>query len=131
MLNKVYCSECGNPVAHQQVKPKFCSTCGVSFGGEVAQKVIVKKKLIQKAVSRSNDGEGEEMDDYEPGNLPDMDALAVDILPDLPKKESLSSVMGTSPDMSANMSFRGAGEVLSSEEVMNMIKAESSTLRQK
>jgi len=131
MSNKVYCSECGNPTPHQQAKPKFCSSCGTSFGGVAAPKVIVKNRPFQKTVNHSNDGEGEETDDYEPGNLPNMDALAVDILPDSPNKESLASVMGTSPDMPANTSLREAGDTLSSEEIMNMIKAESSTLRQK
>lgn len=53
----LYCTECGNKHEYTIDKPRFCSRCGHSFGGEIAASTQ-KKSTRSQFISRSSQTEG-------------------------------------------------------------------------
>jgi hypothetical protein len=48
---KLYCTECGGPTSYLDSKPKFCSSCGISFDKLVVNKVLLQKPTADKPVA--------------------------------------------------------------------------------
>jgi hypothetical protein len=49
---KLYCTECGSPTSYSASKPKFCSSCGISFDKLVVDKVLLQKPTADKPVNK-------------------------------------------------------------------------------
>ncbi len=133
-MQKIYCSQCGNPNLYTQAKPKFCSACGTAFYGVVVEKKEDKKAKVNKVRAQEefdeeDDDEGE--DDQESTPIPELrGGLDVDIEFDSPRKESLSKIAASLPDnLSRSIDRKPQG--FSEKEILKMIKQEAGTLRQK
>ncbi len=133
-MQKVYCSQCGNPNLYTQAKPKFCSACGTAFYGVIVEKKEDKKAKVNKVRAQEeydeeDDDEGE--DDQESTPIPELrGGLEVDIEFDAPRKESLSKIAGTVPDQFVQSGGRST-QAVSTKEMMKIFKQEAGTLRQK
>lgn len=133
-MQKVYCSQCGNPNLYTQAKPKFCSACGTPFYGVIVEKKEDKKAKVNKVRAQEeydeeDDDEGE--DDQESTPIPELrGGLEVDIEFDAPRKESLSKIAGTVPDQFVQSGGRST-QAVSTKEMMKIFKQEAGTLRQK
>ena len=91
---KLYCSECGSPTSYSASKPKFCSSCGISFEKLVVNKVMLQKPTadkpvapkkisprLQKATNTEDEDTDPDFDDPEDdiNKMPSIDRLDVEI----------------------------------------------------
>ncbi len=84
---KIYCSDCGAVTEYSLNKPKFCSSCGFSFSGEVAkkqekvaQKVLMQKPTIAKRPNiEPEDYEDDDTEITEVDHVPEISDLTFDI----------------------------------------------------
>ena len=133
-MQKVYCSQCGNPNLYTQAKPKFCSACGNAFYGVIVEKKEDKKAKVNKVRAQEEydeEDDNESEDDQESSPIPELrGGLDVDIEFDSPRKESLSKIAASVPD-TFSRSIDRTSQGFSEKEILKMIKQEASTLRQK
>jgi hypothetical protein len=133
-MQKVYCSQCGNPNLYTQAKPKFCSACGTAFYGVIVEKKEDKKAKVNKVRAQEEydeEDDDESEDDQEATSIPELKGgLDVDIEFDAPRKESLSKIAGTVPDQFVKGTER-ITQAISAKEMMKIFKQEAGTLRQK
>ena len=104
---KIYCTECGNPTTYTSIKPKFCSSCGISFDKLVVNKVLLQKptsdqpkmpKRILPRLERQAEVENyDDDDDYSDINhVPNINNLDVEIQEVLaPKKTKIGDIIGS------------------------------------
>lgn len=85
-MNNIFCYECGGKHSYTYSKPKFCSSCGVSFSALKPQ----AKKISKRNEPEPNDFEDEDDDEFEDDDssssdfsnstrVPKIRSLAVDI----------------------------------------------------
>lgn len=133
-MQKIYCSQCGNPNLYTQAKPKFCSACGTAFYGVVVEKPQDKKlrenKLRAQEEYDEQEDDDESDDEQESTSIPDLEGLAVDYQVEGPRKETLGKIAATIPDNMASFGSRGS-EGLSVKDTLKMFKKEAGTLRNK
>ena len=84
---KLYCQSCGSLNVYTKEKPKFCQNCGKSFGS-----IGVPSKL--KAQVQQAQASLQEDEDFEVHEIPNIDALAVDIDVRGPQTDTVGGIAG-------------------------------------
>lgn len=112
---KLYCQKCGSGTEYSFDRPKFCASCGGSFGG-----VQPRPKTQVQRPSRITPDE-----DSEEGNerVPDIKKLDFDIDVGQRRSEKISNLAGTKGD--SGFEDRGTGGKLDKKEVLEMLKKEA------
>jgi len=100
---KIYCTECGAPTEYSLNKPKFCSSCGNSFGAKKQEEKVVQKVLMQKPTiiaKRENiepqDYEDDDAEISEVNEVPNINNLDFDINLITPASEKIGNIVGSS-----------------------------------
>jgi len=134
---KIYCPDCGAPTEYSLNKPKFCSSCGSSFNGQVVKKEekVVQKVLMQKPTiaKRPNiepeDYEDEDTEVTEVNYVPEISDLSFDIDVSSRGKETLGSIMGSSAGQSNELRKNKTFEKVDKKKVMEDFAKEGGAIR--
>lgn len=134
---KIYCPECGGPTEYSLSKPKFCSSCGFSFSGEVAkkqekvaQKVLMQKPTIAKRPNiEPEDYEDDEIEATEVDHVPEISDLTFDIDVSSRDKQTLGSIMGTSRGEENQLRKNKTFEKVDKKKVMEDFAREGGAIR--
>lgn len=134
---KIYCTDCGAPTEYSLNKPKFCSSCGFSFTGQVAKKEekVVQKVLIQNPTiaKRPNidpeDYEDEDTEITEADHVPEISDLSFDL--DVPsrQKQTLGSIMGTSQSQENQLRKNKSSQKIDKKKVIEDFAKEGGAIR--
>ena len=116
---KTYCPDCGAASDHMGKKPNFCYSCGYSFS--------------MSSLKNKEQGQEEENSPEEMKNIPDILGLDVEIdSADDYKKYKYGEVIGT---LGSNNSTKSKDDFIhpkqTNEQILQSIKKESETLREK
>lgn len=134
---KIYCPECGGPTEYSLNKPKFCSSCGSSFTGQVVKKEekVVQKVLMQKpTIAKRPNIEVEDYDDDEAettevDHVPEINNLTFDIDVQPRGKETLGSIMGSSAGQDNELRKNKSFEKVDKKKVMEDFAKEGGAIR--
>jgi hypothetical protein len=107
-MPKIYCSNCGNLIQYNDVKPNFCQKCGANIAsGKVQISAQPQIKIIQESRPRVSN-------------------LNWDIEIQKPRGEKLKDL---AKGEKVNIDFRQTDENLSKEEFLKQFQKEAGTLR--
>jgi uncharacterized Zn finger protein (UPF0148 family) len=93
---KIYCSECGAPTTYTSNKPKFCSSCGISFNKEASKPQ--QQKIVPKVIPTKIESSFEEEDDdlgQEVNHVPEINKIDYEIEERTYRGEKLGNIVGT------------------------------------
>jgi ribosomal protein L37E len=134
---KIYCSDCGAVTEYSLNKPKFCSSCGFSFTGQVVKKEekVVQKVLMQKPTiaKRPNiepeDYEDDDTEITEVDHVPEISNLSFDIDTNSRGKETIGSIMGSSAGQDNELRKNKTFEKVDKKKVMEEFAKEGGAIR--
>ncbi len=122
---RAYCSSCGAANGYTLEKPKFCQSCGQSFGG---LRPVPKKKAVKpQQVIEQQEEEEEESFDVQ------VDSLAFETQNYAPRKVTLGQIVdsvdpNTQPPAQRSVDASDV-QRRSDEEVLSELKREGGSLR--
>src|SRR5271156_1460748 len=92
----IYCAICGFRSEYKTTKPSFCGGCGAKFGVAIASSPKITPSIRKPEVGIDRDEESFE--------LPQINKIAVDFVPDRPARVKLLEVWGANnPDNKENV----------------------------
>ena len=116
---KLYCQKCGSGTEYSFDKPKFCASCGNSFGASMPQQAQSRQRTIPapRVTHNEDDEEGSE-------RVPDINRLDFDI--DIPQRKGskIGNLVGTKDQ--SMLDERGQmGSPMSKEQLLEQFKKEA------
>lgn len=116
---KLYCQKCGSGTEYSFDRPKFCASCGGSFGHSSISAQAAKQRTVPAPkITRK-----EEEDDQEVERVPDISKLDFEIDVSQRKGEKIGSLVGTKDPNASEDRSQGAG--LTREQVLESFKKEA------
>jgi uncharacterized Zn finger protein (UPF0148 family) len=105
----MYCRDCGVPTSYTSSKPKFCSSCGVSFDKtiivnpvQMQKPVLTKpqntKKQIQSNIEDNYDDDNDNEDTYNVNYVPNISKIDIEVSEVRPIKIKLRDIVSNLPE---------------------------------